>query len=718
MKKGKLIVFLFLLGILTGFGQSDKEKKASKAMQKEEFRTAAKLYEEILELTPGNAIAMKNAVNAYLADGDNQGAEKWLQQLATMKGATAGNKFMYAQTLMANAKYDDAKNAFADFAISAPQDSRAKFINNNPDYIETLLRISPQYTLSNLPVINSDKSDMCAMYYGKGIIFASERGDGNNKNYYDLYFSSFLGEENYEDPIRMKSPLNSNLHDGPISISADQKYIYVTRSDQKGGSCNCGKDKTNHIKIMEGAINDGIAEKMTLFEFAQDGYSVGHPAISPDGNTIVFASSMPGGFGESDLYITTKTEKGWSNPVNMGKDINTPGRELFPYIAKNGELYFSTDGRIGFGGLDIYMATKTGDRYTGIVNLGMPLNSGSDDFGISFNAEGTKGFVTSNRSGGKGSDDIYAFTKVSKMNMEVTIFDAVTKEELAAGQVELFDLNRKTLTIRNSDDFGASKFDLDANTSYKIKAKKEGYKAKEVSFKTMGIIAEKQTVKVPLRREGGIVLIISVKDLEGNMLADAAITIEETISKLKKTTKTDASGKATVTILPDRQYKVLATKRVPEASISYSVNSEKISTENVVAPFTLYATIAIEKFVEGTVTEIPNIYYDVNSSGIRKDAILPLEKIVTLMKKNPKLEIEIRSHTDSRGDDEVNLNLSSTRASSVAQYIINRGVSANRITSKGYGETELKNDCVNGANCTESQHQENRRTEFKMVKVK
>ncbi len=274
------------------------------------------------------------------------------------------------------------------------------------------------------------------------------------------------------------------------------------------------------------------------------------------------------------------------------------------------------------------------------------------------------------------------------------------------------------MTIKKTDDFGSVKFELDEQTSYKVKSKKDGYKAKEINFKTLGMDSEKQTVRIPLRKEGGIVLIITVKDNDGNLLSDAAVTIEEEITKLKKTTKTNSAGKASITILEDRKYKILATRRVQDMTTSYSVSSEKISTQNIVAPYTMYASLIIDKFVEGAITEIPNIYYDVNSSGIRKDAVMSIEKLVSNLKKNPKLMIEIRSHTDSRGDDNINLNLSATRASSMAQYIVEKGIAASRITSNGYGETELKNRCGNNVNCAEQEHQENRRTEFKILKVK
>lgn len=718
--KIKLIICLclILLSNATAYAHSDKEKKAAKAIMHADFKQAAAIYEEIIAANPNNAPAKRLLADIYLTLNERENAEKWLGQLAAGPNAAAAYKFSYAQVLMANGKTEEAKKMYLEFAEIAPNDSRAKFFKHNPDYLEKLLKVSSPYILTNIGAINTEHSEMCAVSYGNSIVFSSNKQSGKGNKYYDLYSSLKSNETNYESPQKMKSQINSSMHDGPVVFTKEQNYVYVTRSETKGSGCACGKDKINHFKIYEGYIGDGNNDKFKQISFANEGYSIGHATLSADDNTMIFSSNMLGGFGESDLYITSKVDGRWSTPINLGKEVNSPGREVFPFLSADGDLYFSTDGRIGLGGLDVYKAVKKDNRYANIYNMGMPINSVDDDFGIYFNDDESAGYLSSNRKEGKGGDDIYAIGKAAKMNMEVTLVDALSKEELTGGQVELFDLERKTLTIKTSGDFGSVKFELDEYTPYKIKSKKEGYKAKEISFKTLGRNVEKQTVRVPLRKDGGIVLIITVQDNEGNNLPAAAVTVEEEITKMKKTVKTNDQGKATVTLSPDRNYKILATKRVPDMTISYSVSTEKISTEGIVEPFTMYVNLKIEKFVEGTVTEIPSVYYDVNSSGIRYDAVMPLEKLITILKKNPKMMIEIRSHTDSRGDDNVNLSLSSSRASAMAQYIIDKGISANRITSKGYGETELKNRCSNGVNCSEKEHQENRRTEFKILKVK
>lgn len=715
------IVYLFILSSfvsLSLISQSDLERKASRALYKFDYAAAAEVYEEMLKNNPENKTAKVNAANAYLAEGNTERAEYWFEQLAKTKGAAPSYKFNYAQTLMANKKYEEAEKAFEDFAASAPNDTRAKFYKNNPKYIETLIKASPKFMISNAKALNSRYSDMCAVPFNDGVMFSTTRSSNMNAPIYDMFFAKVTSDSIYSDVASMSRYVNTGLHDGPAIVSPDGATMYLTRSFQKAGSCVCSNDKTNHLKIFSSPVSFGEAKKFEEMALVEPSYSVGHMAISPDGTMMIFASNQPGGFGETDLWMTSKKTGEWSKPVNLGKEVNTPGRELFPFIGNDGTLYWASDGRIGLGGLDIYSATIHDQRFTNIVNLGMPINSTYDDFGLSLNINGKSGYITSNREGGEGDDDIYSIYKADKMPFETIVYDVVSNEELVDAQVELINNTKKTIEIGKTDDFGVTRFLIDGNTSYRLKTKKDGYIAKEISFKTMSIVQEKQVVRIPLRREGGIMLEVIVKDNYDQFVAGAGVSATPKDGGKKMIGSTDPSGKATIVLEVDKVYAIRIIKSTADEKVSYSAAKGELNTSGKTPPFTFYQTYKLNKFEEGAITEIKNIYYDSKSSAINPTLMKELDKLVKFLQRYPKMEIEIRSHTDSRGDDEENLVLSKERASKVQAYLVYKGIEERRIKAEGYGERELKNRCGNGELCSESQHQENRRTEFKMLKVK
>ena len=356
--------------------------------------------------------------------------------------------------------------------------------------------------------------------------------------------------------------------------------------------------------------------------FNNDEYSVGHPAVSADGKTLYFASDMPGGFGQSDIYkVAINTDGTFGEPENLGGDINTEGREFFPFVSSNNTLYFSSDGHLGIGGLDVFAAKIDGNSFGAVRNLGTPLNSNSDDFSFTFDEETKKGFVASNREGGKGSDDIY----------ETTLLNPIC--------------------------------DVD--------------------------------------------YVITVTDKEtGAVLSNAKVVLADDKGNNVGTKMTDADGKVVFKVTCDKicVFETSIQGYVPQKVSEDSGDNPQKSINIALAP--------IEEIIEDVIVLDP-IYFDFDKHNIRKDAAFELDKVINVMTKYPNMIIKVETHTDIRGSASYNQKLSERRATSTVQYIISRGIDASRLSSEGKGESSPLIDC--GKNCTDEEHQKNRRSDFIII---
>lgn len=645
MKIKHIVSTLFLALIaLKGNAQTANQNKADKDYTQYAYIDAIGTYEKVAEKGYKDETMFQRLGNAYYFNGELMKAAKWYEALFEMNTEQEPEYYYrYAQTLKANGDYAKGDKILEAFNKKTATDKRGILFENNKNYLEQIKANSGRFEIANAG-INSKQTDYGSAYYNNKIVFASARDTGGvvrktfkwtNKAFTNLYSAELKADGTLGEPERFEKRINSKFNESTPVFTKDGKTMYFTRNNYLKGKRGRDDQKITLLKLYRAEFVNDKWTNITELPFNSDQYSTAHPALSNDEKKLYFASDMPGTLGQSDLYsVTINDDKSFGKPENLGPAINTEGRETFPFIAADNQLYFASDGRPGLGGLDVFVTTiKSDNTFTAVQNVGAPVNSKQDDFAFIINSESSKGFFSSNREGGIGNDDIYKLTETRKLlceqKLKATIVDLETSKVLENAKVTLLDEQFKVIAEVLSQADGTYTFNVECNKKYYVRAAKEDFETKEVPVTIIG---------------------------------------EE--------------GETSVVVALEKRIKPIG------------VGTDLAKTLN-----------------------IPIIYFDLDKSFIRKDAAFELEKILAVMKQYPKMKIDVRSHTDSRQTAEYNIALSNRRAKATIQWLTKNGIASNRLTGKGYGESQLLNKCSDGVSCTEAEHQLNRRSEFIIVSI-
>ena len=641
------ITYLVLLAItfVNGYSQVTTNKgevKGNKEYAKYAYIDAIKTYERIYEKGYKSPDMLLKIGNAYYFNAELEKANKWYAELyATNPDQEPEFYYRFAQTLKAVKDNDKSDAMMATFVQKKGGDARAKIFAKNNNYLAEIKKNSGRYKIENAG-INSKYSDYGTAFMGTKVVFSSARDTGNfskrihtwTGQYFTNLYDSPIAEDGSLGAVgKFGKKINTKFHEDTPAFTKDGKTVYFTRNNYLDGR---GYDagKVTLLKIYKATVDkDGQWNTITPLPFNSDSYQTAHPTLSPDEKTLYFASDMPGTLGQSDLFKVKINDDGsFGNTENLGDAINTEGRETYPFISDDNELYFASDGQPGLGGLDIYITKIPKDGSTNfkeVLNVGEEANSIKDDFAFIINFKTKKGFLSSNRDGGQGSDDIYKFVETKPIWCEQILFGVITDEDTKAvlpnTKLQLFDDNFNKIKETTSDAEGKYEFtEVECGKKYYVRASLEEYTTKEVPV-TIGKETGKTELNIELKSEGCKVKI-------GDDLADC-----------------------------------------------FKINI---------------------------------IYFDLDKWNIRPDAAIDLAKLLDVLEQNPSMKINIRSHTDSRASDKYNDVLSKNRAKSTKDWLIKNGIAASRLTSEGLGEKELVNKCSDGVECSEAEHQLNRRSEF------
>ena len=452
-----------------------KEERADKYFSEFEFDKAIGLYEDLAAKKRRPPLhVIQRLADSYFNTNDYQAAKEWYVKLYEIEGKEVGevNIIKLVQCLKAS-----LENERADEVLRAyyTDEQRLNMILSQKKYLDSLLKVKEKYTITNM-AFNSRKSDFAPVMFNDGLIFASARDTiktggkiypWNKQPYLDLYITR-PDDKDYV-PEKFLNNIESSFHDATVAFSWDGETVYFTRNYlKKKNKLSANSDGLSNMQIMRGTIVRNELMNVQSLSFNSKDYSCGHPALSPDGRYLYFTSNMPGGFGESDIYVVDLNNDGdvLSDPMNLGPAINTRGREMFPFIVDD-ILYFSSDGHYGLGGLDVFgsvISSRT--DYSLPLNMGKPINSNMDDFSFIRTKEKGNGFVASNRSGGAGDDDIYRFEKVKPVDcLEYSgfVLNKRTKEPIAQANVELKNSQDELLAIVRTDETGFYNLTLPCN---------------------------------------------------------------------------------------------------------------------------------------------------------------------------------------------------------------------------------------------------------------
>ncbi len=748
MKKLTITVLLFALIIGNATAQKAKLQRANREFEKFNYSEAIQLYLEVLDKADIAEAKIKLAESYRKVDNMGE-AEYWYGQIVHLPEAKPIYYLYYGKSLQANGKCDLAKEWFEKYSQEEPDDLRGQLLASTCDReeIEKLLSARKDfYEIKKLP-FNTKFDDFGPAYYKNGLVFASERGNtGPVKRihewtgypFLDLYYTSIdtmdaeaLEFKYDEKPEKYSSKLNTKYHDGPVCFTEDGKKIFFTRNniDQRN---RVGKDDEGviRLKIFTAEEQNGKWGNLQGLPFNSDEYSIAHPTIAPDGKTLYFASDMPGGFGGMDLYYTVMEDGTWTPPRNLGPRINTEGHEVFPYMHNSNRMYFSSDGHVGLGGLDIYYVDYNEGVPGPVMNVGFPVNTRSDDFGLILNEEENFGYFSSNREGGVGRDDIYSF-KYSVVKVEVLVYDARTNDPIEMASVLNDCSGLELFTGAN----GRVMIELPLNKCCTFTANKETYQENASESCTHDYKAStKVFVKIPLTKPLDFAIEGVVYNEEsGEPLTDAKVELIPDCGDEPLEATTTDDGRYRFVLKEDCCYSLRASK---DGFLAVSTDkpyctkfmkeSKTFKHDFYLRPYITPAEPTIDD--NGQITEIGNpcdaipktfvlehIYYDFDKAYIRSDAEEPLAELIKILEDNPTLVVEIGSHTDARASKRYNMRLSARRAEAVVRYLMRKNISKNRLEAEGYGENKPTNECVDEVPCTEEQHQRNRRTEFRVI---
>lgn len=807
--RNSLLALLVSTSVLSA--QSPSERRANRLFENFAYEPAIELYESVIKKNPENKAVIRNLAESYRKTNNSIKTEQWLARVIESGIARNEDYLYYAQALETNGKKEEARKQFEKYDGLMAADKRGERSVQSLARYENLFVESDNYRIENLGS-NTVESDFSPAFYNNGLIHVSARSNTayiksvfpwNNRRWLDLHFIELLNDSLTGSVTLLPSSINTKYHEGPVSWSASRNELAFTRNNYFNGKVRRSSDHINKLKIFfSSPKGNNKWSSPVSFIHNSDEYSTGHPVFGTDGKTLYFASDMPGGYGGTDLYVSRFENNTWSKPENLGPTVNTEGNEFFPFVLNDSILFFASNGWGGLGGLDILKSELKDGKAGQAANVGAPVNSPRDDFGLIMKPDGRSGYFSSNRIDGKGDDDIYRFTYTPSLSA-ILVIDQDEVKPVTGAQITLQQAEQSGERQLVSDGEGKATTLLRGCQQYNLTIKAEGYPERRQSVQTACPAKPGEEIRILIRKPkvyGNVFDKYLNKDIAG-----AKVTLTDVTGGEKKeagTAVTDEKGYFKFVLLPCHEYHVSALKEgLPEVSrtfkapctdkeedavvrlgtgiapqrgvllqlfvtdeqsgspvgnaklqllnkssgelmeliaddngsyetvlkegVTYTVNASRIgyfstskSKSNIPVAKgerKIIRELSLLKLREGGQFALEGVFYDLAKFNIRPDAARVLDYVVQVMQENPSMVIELGSHTDAQGGDADNLILSEKRAKAAEEYIVSKGIDAARITGKGYGETQLKNNCGNGVKCPDKLHQENRRTEIRIV---
>ena len=720
-----IYLFALILTVNSIYGQKALIKKADNNYKHLNFWLAKGQYARLVNAHPKD---LNYAVMLASCRKNLHENEKALQGLAPFYASnvfsTKEHFTLYAELCLLTKKYSDAEKCYAKLKefetlqTSVSMDQRLAWKTNAE--INSLL-------------LNSTKSDFGGYPYVNGsIVLVSSRGSnvikrkwaGNGDNFLDLYQFTQDGKIK-----RLSRKINSKFHEGPLCVHPNGKWVYFTRNNTANGRSKKDKNGIQNLKLYRAEIKpNGIWKNIKELSINSKEYSVGHPTFS--GNNLYFSSDMPGGYGGVDLYVGTLNDQGEIlNPTNLGSTVNSSGDEVFAWIYED-QILFASNGHPGIGGLDLFATKLSKDgTYLKPKNLGSPLNSNADDFGMLLMSD-KKGYFSSNRVG-FGSDDIYSFTLKEPIRWTISVkgnLKELTTEQFIPNQTLIvYNTAGEPIDTLETSETGTFELELNEGESVTLKSPEGSYPSASWDYTASN--ESDQILNLTLENHPTLTINTLVTDKQsGKAIENVNISIVDgNTGKELIAGNTDIQGTVSDVLTglkKDQNLNLIVTVKKP-GYLDKTANLNHLVTTSETINIHELIDLSMGKLEVGgnlaDLIDIKPIYFDLGKYDIRKDAALELDKIVSIMNQYPKMVVELGSHTDCRSSKAFNQKLSQNRAKASADYIKTRITTPTRISGVGYGEAKLKVNCpcegTVKSNCPEEEHAKNRRTEFIIKKT-
>ncbi len=761
---------------------------ADKKYDRLEYAKAIPLYKKALKKDTKNSAYWAKLGDCYRKNNQVKEAESCYANAVNGDSSKSIYKFEYALTLMSNEKYPEALEWMEKYLKEVPDDSWGKELASGLSHIDDFFAGKDKFKVQNLS-INSPASEFGSAFYKDGIIFTSCRNakvpnkDNNDteygsdqwtgKGFYSLFYAKGA-KESFDEPVVFLNGIQSQYHNTSACFNKEGTELFMTRNLIN----NKKNDKKLTLQIYISTLDNGKWESVKPFPYNSDNYSCAHPALSPDGQKLYFASDMPGSLGGMDLWVSSRSNNRWDVPVNLGPKINTKGNDVFPTMAEDGNLYFSSNGHEGIGGLDLYCAKDTLNSFSEPINLGAPFNSSDDDFSLILDKKNDFGYLSSNRTKKGNDDDIFYIEKIDEI---LTSTIEKNSELLADNSTNKTTDETKTNAASDSLTNGMDAENNTAANKENTAKKSPENSASQGSSVSMNSDIDGNAVN-PNKMNSGL----ANNNVSGNLnqnnsgiAASTPLDNQNTISSeqpTQSTTNTKGNKNSTFASVTKDNADIDSYNNLPDpknmektiwGKITHKVSSSplenvavkliNLSNLDTITTYTgkdgIYSFSGLDyntrfkiasgveycnvKTIDTNITainttvnanmelfcseeniSINNIYYDFNKSNISADAAKELDKLAKIMKQNTELELVVSAFTDCRGSDAYNMVLSQKRAASVVAYLETKGIDRRRLIAIGHGETKPINkcDCGNNSNnvCTEDEYQRNRRAEFKL----
>jgi outer membrane protein OmpA-like peptidoglycan-associated protein len=619
--------------------------------------------------------------------------------------------------------------------------------------------------VTNEATVNSDQLEFSPTFYEDGIVFSSTNPAGQKKIKDEklkrlttgILRSTRSAEGVLVAPVSFAKELSTPYNEGPVVFDRTGEVLFFSRNILKKGLQKRDKKGINRMAIYTSTKSGDKWSAPSELPFnTKAQWDDVHPCLSIDGDKLYFASNRPGGFGGMDIYVSFKNGEIWGEPINLGATINTAKNEVFPFIHADNTLYFGSNGHKGLGGLDMFFAQTEDLGWTAPVNLGAPFNSAGDDFGLIVDLDKINGYFSSNGFDGKGADDIYSFHteygnldeyllqngrgSVKDLDVLVSVFNPAG-DPIEGADIQIVSIERNNIigkdslgrnivvsTVdgsevmkvggdlpeakRGTTDTGGRFETTVKSGNYAIIISKIGFESRQITrqFTRTG---NEIVVTLDQPKEGVHLLADLTNPFTGEPFAGAMLVLKDRASGETDTIYSDAKGRVDYNLAGGKNYDVTIFQGGVEVGKT-NISTEKFKPGES-GELSLKLDVQVTPLVTGNVIKLPNIYYNFNDASLRPDARKDLDAVAMLLKQYPSLIFELAAHTDSRGAAIYNDGLSQKRAENAADYLSKKSIPNDRLTAKGYGERQPVNRCEDGQTCSEKQHQQNRRTEIRII---